>query len=48
MLKYLIEKECKQFFRNPFLPKLILVMPLTVILIIPDYAIGIFWFRFMG
>ena len=35
MLKYLIEKECKQFFRNPFLPKLILVMPLTVILIMP-------------
>ena len=35
MLKYLIEKECKQFFRNPFLPKLIRVMPLTVILIMP-------------
>ncbi len=35
MLKYLIEKEYKQFFRNPFLPKLILVMPLTVILIMP-------------
>lgn len=35
MLKYLIEKEWKQFFRNPFLPKLILVMPLTVILIMP-------------
>ncbi|MDO4704422.1 ABC transporter permease [Tannerella sp.] len=35
MLKYLIEKEWKQFFRNAFLPKLILVMPLTVILIMP-------------
>ena len=35
MLKYLIEKEFKQFTRNAFLPKLVLVMPCVMMLILP-------------
>lgn len=35
MLKYLIEKEFKQLVRNPFLPKLIVIMPCLVMLIFP-------------
>lgn len=35
MLKYLIEKEFKQIFRNPFLPKIIIMMPLLVMLVMP-------------
>jgi ABC-2 type transport system permease protein len=35
MLKYLLEKEFKQFFRNPFLPKLVMVFPLFFIMILP-------------
>ncbi|MCD7972560.1 MAG: ABC transporter permease [Candidatus Azobacteroides sp.] len=35
MLKFLLEKEFKQLFRNPFLPKLILFMPVMMILIMP-------------
>ncbi|GHV58126.1 ABC transporter permease [Bacteroidia bacterium] len=35
MLKYLIEKEFKQIFRNVFLPKLILLMPIVMLLILP-------------
>ena len=35
MLKYLIEKEFKQFVRNAFLPKLVLVMPCVMMLILP-------------
>lgn len=35
MLKFLIEKEFKQLLRNPFLPKLIVVMPCLVMLIFP-------------
>lgn len=35
MLKFLIEKEFKQLMRNPFLPKLIMVMPCLVMLIFP-------------
>ncbi len=35
MLKYLLEKEFKQFFRNRFLPKLVLFMPVMMLLIMP-------------
>jgi ABC-2 type transport system permease protein len=38
MLKYLIEKEFKQFFRNSFLPKLVIAYPFIVILIFPIVA----------
>ena len=34
-LKYLLEKEFKQFFRNKFLPKLVLVFPVMVMLVVP-------------
>ena len=35
MLKYLLEKEFKQFIRNPFLPRLVLFMPVLMLLIMP-------------
>ena len=35
MLRYLIEKEFKQTFRNAFIPKLILVFPFMVLLVFP-------------
>ncbi len=35
MLKYLLEKEFKQFFRNAFLPKLVVFMPVMMLLIMP-------------
>lgn len=35
ILKLLIEKEFKQFFRNSFLPKMVILYPLLVMLIIP-------------
>ncbi len=35
MLKFLIEKEFKQIFRNSFLPKIILAMPLMMMLVFP-------------
>jgi ABC-2 type transport system permease protein len=35
MLRYLLEKEFKQFIRNPFLPRLVIVLPLAVLLIFP-------------
>ena len=35
MLKFLIEKEFKQIFRNSFLPKLIIAMPLMMMLVFP-------------
>ncbi|MDR2424826.1 MAG: ABC transporter permease [Prevotellaceae bacterium] len=35
MLKYLIEKEFKQFKRNAFLPKLVVFMPCLMLLILP-------------
>ena len=35
MLKYLLQKEFKQFFRNRFLPKLVVVFPVMVMLVIP-------------
>jgi len=38
MLKYLLEKEFKQFARNSFLPKLVTVFPLFALLIFPLVA----------
>ncbi len=35
MLKFLLEKEFKQIFRNSFLPRIILFMPVMMILIMP-------------
>ncbi len=35
MLKFLLEKEFKQIFRNPFLLKLLVVMPLMIIVLFP-------------
>ncbi|MDR1600887.1 MAG: ABC transporter permease [Tannerella sp.] len=35
MLKYLLEKEFRQFFRNAFLPKLVLLFPVMVMLVLP-------------
>jgi len=35
MLKYLLEKEFKHFFRNPILPKLIFVFPVMIMLVMP-------------
>jgi ABC-2 type transport system permease protein len=35
MLKYLLEKEVKQIFRNSFLPKIIFIMPIVLLLILP-------------
>ncbi|MDR1407295.1 MAG: ABC transporter permease [Tannerella sp.] len=35
MWKYLLEKEFKQFFRNRFLPKLVVVFPVMVMLVLP-------------
>ena len=38
MLRYLLEKEFKQFKRNPFLPRLVIMFPLMVLLIFPLVA----------
>ena len=38
MLRYLLEKEFKQFFRNTFLPRLVVIFPLTALLIYPLVA----------
>lgn len=38
MLKYLIEKEFKQFFRNTFLPKVVIALPFFAVLIFPLVA----------
>ncbi|NDV59450.1 ABC transporter permease [Bacteroides sp. 519] len=35
MLKFLLEKEFKQIFRNPFIPRVILFMPVMILLIMP-------------
>ncbi len=35
MIKYLIEKEIKQFVRNSFLPRLVIMMPVAMMLILP-------------
>ncbi len=38
MLRYLLEKEFKQFFRNKFLPKAVIAIPLMVTLVFPLIA----------
>lgn len=38
MLRYLIEKEFKQFLRNPFLPRLVVVFPVMIMFIMPWVA----------
>lgn len=38
MLKYLLEKEFKQFKRNPFLPRMVIIFPMMVLLIFPLVA----------
>jgi len=35
MIKYLIEKEFKQIFRNAFLPKIIIALPMMAMLVFP-------------
>lgn len=35
MLRYLIEKEFKQLKRNSFLPRLILIFPCVMMLVLP-------------
>jgi len=35
MIKFLLEKEFKHFFRNPFLPKLIVIFPIMIMLVMP-------------
>lgn len=35
ILKYLLEKEIKQFFRNAFLPKMVIAYPLIIMLVMP-------------
>ena len=35
MLKYLIQKEFKQFVRNSFLPRMVVMMPIIVMFILP-------------
>ena len=34
-LRFLLDKELRQFIRNPFLPKMVVVFPLLVMLVIP-------------
>jgi ABC-2 type transport system permease protein len=38
MLKYLLEKEFKQFRRNSFLPRLVIIFPFMVLLVFPLVA----------
>jgi ABC-2 type transport system permease protein len=38
MLRYLLEKEFKQFRRNTFLPRLVIIFPLMVLLVFPLVA----------
>ena len=35
MIKFLIEKEFKQLFRNSFLPKLIFIFPCMIMILMP-------------
>ncbi|MDR1524140.1 MAG: ABC transporter permease, partial [Tannerella sp.] len=35
ILKYLLEKEFKQFFRNAFLPRIVVMFPVMVMLVVP-------------
>ena len=34
-LKFLLEKEVKQFMRNAFLPKMVIAYPLLIMLVMP-------------
>ena len=34
-LKYLLEKEFKQFFRHKFMPKLVVLFPLMIMVLMP-------------
>lgn len=38
MLKYLVEKEFKQIFRNPILPRVIVVLPFVILALFPMVA----------
>jgi ABC-2 type transport system permease protein len=38
MLKYLVEKEFKQIFRNPILPRVIIVLPFVILALFPMVA----------
>jgi ABC-2 type transport system permease protein len=38
MLKYLVEKEFKQIFRNPVLPRVIVVLPFVILALFPMVA----------
>ena len=38
MIRYLLEKEFKQFFRNSFLPKLVIVLPFVALAVFPLVA----------
>jgi hypothetical protein len=38
MLRYLLEKKFKQFFRNHFLPRMVVVMPYIIKAIFPRVA----------
>ncbi len=38
MIKYLLEKEFKQFFRNSFLPRLMFIFPVMIMLVLPWIA----------
>ncbi len=35
MLKFLLEKEFKQFMRNPVMPRMVLIMPLVMMIVFP-------------
>ena len=35
MLRFLLEKEFKQFFRNSFLPRLVIMFPVMIMLVVP-------------
>ena len=35
MIKYLLEKEFKQLLRNPMLPRILLVFPCIILLVLP-------------
>jgi len=38
VMKYLLEKELKQFVRDPFMPRLALVFPIVIMLVLPWIA----------
>ena len=35
MLKFLLEKEFKQFMRNPVMPRMVIIMPLVMMIVFP-------------